>query len=261
MTSNPYEAPRAVVADYVAPGDSGDFLGEPRSCRAGRAVSWFGDGWNLFSQSPGIWILIFLVFMGLMLVSSLVPFFGMLAQNILFPILTAGVVVGCDAMRRGEPLEFQHLFTGFSRNSGALVLLGLLYTVAVVVVLLLAFVPTIGLAGGIAFIGGDEAGLAEVMGLGFLLGMLVWMALLMPLVMCIWFAPHMVIMHDKQPLQAMRLSFFACLKNILPFLLYGLIAAFLAIAATIPLLLGWLVVGPWFYTSTYMAYRDIFFSD
>jgi uncharacterized membrane protein len=128
--------------------------------------------------------------------------------------------------------------------------------------MLVSFVPTIGLIGGMAIMsGGDEEAMIAAVGLPLLLGLLLMMALLMPVIMAIWFAPALVMLNDKQPIEAMRLSFFACLRNILPFLIYSLIGLLLAVAATIPLALGWLVLGPWFYTSTFCAYRDIFYAE
>ena len=39
--------------------------------------------------------------------------------------------------------------------------------------------------------------------------------------MLIWFAPLLVVFNGLPPLEAMKLSFAACLKNMLPFLVYG----------------------------------------
>ena len=57
----------------------------------------------------------------------------------------------------------------------------------------------------------------------------------------------------------MKASFVACLKNILPFFVYSVIATLLALVASIPMGLGWLVLGPVMAASLYTSYRDIFF--
>jgi hypothetical protein len=44
----------------------------------------------------------------------------------------------------------------------------------------------------------------------------------------------------------------------MPFLVYGLIGIVLAVVATIPFALGWLVVGPLSIASIYTSYCDIF---
>jgi uncharacterized membrane protein len=56
----------------------------------------------------------------------------------------------------------------------------------------------------------------------------------------------------------MRLSFNACLRNILPFMLYGLIFIGLLVVALIPFGLGLVIVVPWMMTSLYASYADIF---
>jgi len=47
-------------------------------------------------------------------------------------------------------------------------------------------------------------------------------------------------------------------KNILPFLVYGLVGLALAVVATLPIMLGWLILVPVLISSTYCAYKDIF---
>jgi uncharacterized membrane protein len=60
------------------------------------------------------------------------------------------------------------------------------------------------------------------------------------------------------PGAAMATSFRGCLRNIVPFLLYCLIGLGLAIVASIPFFLGWLVLGPVTIATVYTAYCDIF---
>jgi len=262
VNTNPYQTPGSDVVDYLPPDpDGAGFDGQPRSLPIGRAVDWLKEGWGLFMQAPGLWILIYLTFFGIMLAAAFFPLVGSLVQNLLFPVLVGGLAMGCDAMRRGQPLEFAHLFAGFSRNSSQLFMLGVLYTAAMLVMLLIAFVPTVGLSGGMAlFGGGDPDALAAALGLPLMLGLLIYLALAVPMLMAIWFAPHLVILNDVPPVEALKLSFFGCLKNILPFLLYGILTFLLAIVATLPLLLGWLVLMPWLMTSTFSAYRDIYYN-
>jgi uncharacterized membrane protein len=91
-----------------------------------------------------------------------------------------------------------------------------------------------------------------------LLGSLVMLALMVPLMAAYWFAPALVMMHDMKPLAAMKASFFACFKNFIPFLVYGLVMTVAAIVAIIPFGLGFLVWVPVAIASTYVAYRQIF---
>jgi uncharacterized membrane protein len=56
----------------------------------------------------------------------------------------------------------------------------------------------------------------------------------------------------------MQESFFGCLKNVVPFLVYGLIGLVFAVLASIPVGLGWLVLGPVLIGSLFASYRDIY---
>jgi uncharacterized membrane protein len=96
---------------------------------------------------------------------------------------------------------------------------------------------------------------------GDLLGVLVAMALLVPVLMMIWFAPALIVLHDVAPVEALKMSFFGCLRNIMPFLIYGLVGLLMLVVGAIPLFLGWLVVYPVLMIAIYTAYRDIFLEE
>ena len=94
-----------------------------------------------------------------------------------------------------------------------------------------------------------------------MLSVLLPAVLSVPLMMALWFAPALVLFNRMSPLGALRASFDACLKNTLPFLIYGLILMVLAFFATLPALLGYLLLIPVVSGSVYAAYRDIFLAD
>jgi len=96
------------------------------------------------------------------------------------------------------------------------------------------------------------------MGLTMVLAMLIIAAVLLPVVMAMWFAPLLVVFHGLGAWESMKESFAGCLKNIVPFLVYGVIGLLLALLASIPLGLGWLVLWPVIVASDYTAYRDIY---
>ena len=95
-------------------------------------------------------------------------------------------------------------------------------------------------------------------GMSVLLAMLVVMALAVPLYMALWFAPALIVLNKLKPVDAMKASFFGCLKNVVPFLVYGVIMMVLCMIAAIPMGLGFLILGPVGIASIYAGYRDIF---
>ena len=78
------------------------------------------------------------------------------------------------------------------------------------------------------------------------------------LVMAMQFAPMLVIFGDMAPLPAMRASLRAFLRNFLPLTVYGLLLLPFAIVATLPMMLGWVLLLPVIITSMYATYADMF---
>lgn len=93
-----------------------------------------------------------------------------------------------------------------------------------------------------------------------LLAALVVTLLALPVVMAYWFSPALIAIDGMRAWPAMKLSFKGCLRNILPFLLYGVAGLFLVILGSLPMFLGLLVVLPVLTASIYAAYRDIFYN-
>lgn len=257
MSSNPYAAPKAPVADATS-ALQGDFLPEGRAVSAGRGWSWIAEGFDLFKRQPGMWIGIVLIFGLIVIAMAFIPILGSLAVMVLGPVFTAGIVIGCRALDEGGELQLGHLFAGFRERFGTLAAVGALYLAAWIVIMLVVMLVTGASLFAMIGSGGDPAALA-VAGTTLLLAVLIAMALSIPLLMAIWFAPPLVAFNELGAVDAMKQSFSGCLKNIIPFLLYGVILFVLAIVASIPLALGWLVLGPTIAGSLYAAYRDIFF--
>jgi len=65
-------------------------------------------------------------------------------------------------------------------------------------------------------------------------------------------------MHGMGPVAAMKESFYACFRNFVPFLVYGIVMTVFLILAALPFGLGFLVWVPLAISSTYAAYRAIF---
>jgi uncharacterized membrane protein len=172
------------------------------------------------------------------------------------PVFGGGLMLGCRSLQRDGTLEMGHLFAGFKEHTAPLLTLGALALVGWIIVLL----PVIAIVGTSAFFGagrGDAAGIGAIGG-GFLLGMLVALALSILVYMAFWFAPALVALRGAAPVAAIKQSFAGCLRNIVPFLVYGVVVFVLSLLATLPFGLGWLVLGPVLVGSIYAAYRDIY---
>ena len=247
--SNPNPAPQAPLGDYQVEG---------RVVAAGRGWDWIVEAFALFRKQPGIWILMALALGAMFIVLGLIPLLGSFASALLFPIFAGGLMLGCKDLDRNGPFEFEYLFAGFRQKTGDLVMVGAFNLIGWVVI---AFVIVTVIGGGVfmgVMRGGMEgAGLSIV---SMLIAMLLVAGMSVPLYMATWFAPVLIVLHDMSAAAALKASFFACLRNWLPFLVYGLVLMVLCLLAAIPAGLGFLILMPVLIASIYTSYRDIFFA-
>jgi len=245
----------------------GEFTGDPRGVALARGWGWISDAWPMFKTQPMAWIGVFILLFLVYFVFELVPVLGPLVSTFTGPIFTAGIMIGAHSQYNGRPLKVEHLFAGFLNRPGRLALLGLVYLLTFVALMLIT-----GLLMGLVFVaagGGvspegldpsslDLQGGQESLAL-LLLPVLLFLALGVPLMMAILFAPALVALNDVPVIQAFKLSFLGCWRNILPFTVYGLAGFVLLILGALPLMAGLLVVAPLLTIAIYIAYRDIYY--
>ncbi|MDR2874817.1 MAG: hypothetical protein LBV44_02665 [Methylobacillus sp.] len=238
---------------------------EARKVSAGNGWEWIVSGFDLFRKNPGIWIVIMLIYFAIMLVLaifSMIPLLGMLANiaiTLIAPVFLGGLMLGCRALENGEELKIEHLFAGFQTKAGQLIAVGAIYLavmMAITIVFVIIAVMTIGMGAAMASATDPTAAAAST--LVTLLFVLVGFALMIPVMMAYIYAPLLVVLNDMNPIDAMKASFIACLRNILPWLVYGIVTFVLAFIATLPLLLGWLVLWPVLNAALYASYKDVF---
>jgi len=253
---NPYQPPRSRVADVAAAAVAGIFVEGGRAVEAGHGWTWIAAAFDLFKKRPGAWIVITIILGVIMILVNLLPIVGWAVNTLLMPVFLGGLMLGCRTLNDAGHFGVGQLFAGFSHSTTRLIAIGALSLVGWIVVM----IPLVAVMGKsfFALMGGDPSALAAL-GPAAAIGFLVMFGLSIPLYMALWFSACLVVFHDATPMQALGQSFRACLKNIVPFLLYGVILMVLAVVAAIPFGLGFLVWAPVLIASIYTAYRDIFY--
>lgn len=221
----------------------------------GNAWSWIVNGFRLFKSNPAMWIILLVIYLAIMIPLSMLPLIGSVLSTLLAPVFAAGMMWGCQALTRNQDLEINHLFEGFKHNTSQLVAVGGIYMLSLLMVAVVA-VLTLDATTVELLVQGKNLSpeQADAMMLPLLLAFL----LVLPVLMAYWFAPVLAGLHDLNAVDAMKLSFKACLNNMLPFLVYGLIFMLLLILAIIPFGIGLIVVVPMMMTSLYTSYVDVF---
>ncbi|MFO1337344.1 MAG: BPSS1780 family membrane protein [Burkholderiaceae bacterium] len=232
---------------------------EPKSVDAGRGVNWWTDGWTLFMKNPGMWVVLGLVLLVICVVLGFVPLLGSLATALLMPAFIASWMLACRKQEGGGTLEVGDLFLAFKDQLNPLLVLGALSLAATFAVLVVMWALGVGAMVGMGM-GAAHHSLGGVMAAagGAVITLLVGLALFVPISMAFWFAPALVVFDGVAPVDAIKASFAACLKNVVPFLVYGVVGLVASIVASIPIGLGWLVLGPVLLHTIYLGYRDIF---
>lgn len=233
---------------------------EPQRLQAGQGWQWMKQGYALFMKAPLLWMVLLMICFIAMAGLSAIPVVGEPLSSLLLPAVMVGLMTGCRALEQGEELELAHLFSGFQQHTAQLVTLGGIALVGQF--LILGLMMMIGGATLVSILMSgqppqDPQILAQAIA-GAGLAVLVGVTLFSILLMAMQFAPMLVYFHGIAPVEAMKLSLRAFLVNIGPMLVYGVVFILLAFLASIPMMLGWLVLMPVMITSLYACYSGIF---
>ncbi|TXH60982.1 MAG: hypothetical protein E6Q84_03690 [Thiothrix sp.] len=220
---------------------------------AGDSIQWYKGGWTIFRADIANWVLMALIFGVIAIVLSFIPFIGALVLNLIAPLFIGGMLYAAQKSDQGQATDIMDIFSMFKdeQRRTPLMILGL-------VMLGLSFVFMM-IVGGAMFASVDLAANAEAVvmpsiGMGWLL-----IAILIGILsaMLFFFAIPLVMFQKMSAIEAIKTSFMACTKNFPAFIVFMLIYVLLAIIASIPFGLGFLVLLPVMVGALYIAYKHI----
>lgn len=233
---------------------------EAQRLQAGRGWEWIKQGYALFMKAPLLWIALLMICLVAMIALAAIPFIGEPLVSLLMPVMVVGLMAGCRALHNGEELELPHLFSGFHKHTSPLVTLGGIALAGQYLIfgamMLVGGSALVGILMSSADVSDPTIFTKAIAGAG--LAVLVGLTLFSVLIMATQFAPMLVYFNNAPPVAAMKLSLDAFTYNVAPMLVYGISFMLLAILASLPMMLGWLVLLPVIFTSLYAAYIDIF---
>jgi hypothetical protein len=232
---------------------------EGRPVDASQGVAWWTQAWALFMKAPGMWVVFGLIVLLGNVVLHFLPVIGFIATALLLPILTGGFMLSARKCEEGGTIEVNDLFAGFKELLSPLLVLGAAVLVCEIAVFVVMMVLGMGAVAGV--MGGSamhsSVGVATGIGFGLLAG-LVGLLLAVVVAMLLWFSPALVVFEGVAPLDALKISAQAGLRNIVPFLLFAVIGFVLTILCALTLGLGILVLVPVGYLAMYVSYKGVF---
>ena len=231
---------------------------EAKTVDVSRGIAWFTGGWRIFMKNPGLWIVLGVITLIIAVALFLLPFVGMLALSLLMPVFAAGLLYAAREADEGRTLDVAHLFQGFREKDRLTPLLSLGGVALAGTVVSLALFIMIGGGSMLAMMAGGQR---EMMGgaiAGMLLALPVVLGVQLLVALALIYAVPLVMFRGVPASQAMGSSLRANLRNILPLLVSGVLYLFVAVLATIPFLLGWLVLLPVSVGMLYRSYKDLY---
>jgi hypothetical protein len=249
-----------------------------------RGVAWLGEAWRMFRGAPLNWLVVIAVYVFIIGIAS-VTAVTQLAVLIARPVLAVGLLAAAWSQERGGAPSLGDLFLGFRANVRALLLLGAVFVAWVTGAVFATALVDGGLlvdvlSGRVAADSGGAAKVEELVRSGRLLrSMLLAIALVIPVVLALWFAPALVVFQDASARTAFGASLRAAIANWRPLAAYALVvlgvglmlplAAATLVALAFPegvarplLLVGLIAFGLVFqatlHISDYVSYRDVF---
>ncbi|MBI5006829.1 MAG: hypothetical protein HZB95_06850 [Nitrosomonadales bacterium] len=233
---------------------------EAKHVTAERGWVWIKQGWALFIKSPVLWLVLLLIAFGAAVLLSMIPVVGQPLATLLGPVVMAGLMSGCRALEQDEELELAHLFSGFQQQTTQLITVGGLSLLGQF--LIVGLMIGMGASSLVSLMMSDtpphDASVIAEAFAGAGAAVLVGIALFCLLMMAAQFSPMLVYYNRLSPFEAMKLSLRAFFNNIGAMFVYGMTALLLAILATVPMMMGWIILIPVMVTSIYACYRDIF---
>ena len=255
---------------------------EFRIVNPSRGSAWLKDAYQIFKLSKGTWFGIG----AFLMVASLVPILSMFIV-VLMPLLVGGLMIGCSQISASTPIKFDFLFSGLRKHSRQLIFLSLVNITSILVAMALTSNISTALGFDLSLLipeGMENAKSQELIAWlqkidpvifvqTFLVGMLIFLLLMLPVFMAFWFAPALVCLNNRPAFYSLKQSFRASVKNKMAFLVYGGVAitylflffflltliAAVAQPLTLPLMLTGYVVGfSISLISIHTSFKDIF---
>lgn len=231
---------------------------------ASHGLLWIKHGYRLIMRSPLQATSLALTCVLALYLIKLIPVMGPLLFIASVPLVLVGYMRVCRSLEYNEKVEPQAIIAGFQSRTRQLISLGGMLLLGIITISII--IATLGGAALNAILADYQTHLNSNLLFEALLApdsgvhtsLMVGLVLLFGLVLAMQFAPMLVFFDQKTPVEALKISFQALMRNILPYSVYALIFQLLAFAlSAIPWGLGLILLLPIALTSVYVSYRDI----
>ena len=220
----------------------------PRTVAPGHALLWFAEAIRLWKRAPLTFSLMAVVVLALSIALDPVPIAGLIASNVVAPLLACGFLYGSLAADRAAKPRFAHLFAVFAsplRAQLAVVAAGLVVTVVegalawyLAEINLFMPVQDVSALSGPAIMAIYAAGVAASLPLTFV--------------------PMAVLFDGESPRDAFASSLRAFALNVRALVSLGIYIYALLMVGIVTTGAGLVLGLPWIAAASYAAWKDVF---
>jgi uncharacterized membrane protein len=224
---------------------------------AQQGATWVKDAFLLFRAQPLPWIALAAAWVVLLMGSLFLPVVGGVIA-VLQPAFFAGFAIACRQQESGGRVAVGHLFAALRVNPRPLVMLGALTSIAYLALFVLVYelgAPWPDLPTPAA---GSELQTLQALLDGREWVLVLYFAVDSVLRALLWFSAPVLAFTKMPAWHAIRWSVFACLSNLLPIALFGMLMTLIFLAALLTGGLGLVVAMPLLAISNYTSYRRVF---
>jgi hypothetical protein len=211
-----------------------------------KAFSWLSQGFELFKQAGFIFVFQTLFIFLTIVVSYLMKIFVLsVLLYVIQLLLTAGMFISFDNVKKSKKITFDNLFDGFSNNLSNLIMLSIIFLLFSLIVsyFLVQFVNIDAIS---SFKHIDPKNYTPIF-IILLVDVIVNFVLML--------AIPFVAIQKLSVFNAIKESIIVCVKNLISLIFLLIIYFVLAILATFSII-GWLVLFPVLIGSTYIIFKE-----
>ena len=221
------------------------------------SMEWIKDGWEVFKKEPGILIVMTLIFIGASIVAAFIPFVGTLAITLLSPAIGGGFMYVARELDQGRNIEIGDLFQAFKQEGmlNQFLIMGAIYLGISILTYAIVFGFVFGGIMSASASHGDPSPMFIIM---IFLGLFFGFTMFLFTIMLLFYGIPLVMLDDMKPVEAMKSSFMAFLKNIWPLTIFSAILLIPFVIALIPFGLGFIVLFPILTMMQYTSYRSVY---
>lgn len=243
-------------------------------------ITWVKLGVRTFFRQPLALSGLFFMFLFVMSLASMVPVIGLGLAMALLPACTLGLMAAskeADAGNFPMPLVFLSAFRAGRQQLRAMLTLGVMYGIGLAIIMGITALFDEGRFAA-SYLAGSAPSIDMARDPDSRMAMMAFLLLQLPLSLMFWHAPALVHWHQVPPLKSVFFSLVACLRNLLAFLVFGLMWIGITVAlivvvslltgllgspqvAGVMLVPGTLMIAAMIFTSTYFSFRDCFLTE